>query len=425
MNSSTFPIADNIADNVADNVADTATNNITDNVADNSTIVMPNSKSVIHIIGLPHTIVSNNYSTCAFTGKVLRFSKMMRKYGWVIHEYSNEGSESEATVHHVTLTKAEFDIIRKVNDKNKLYDDDVNNSVLYAIFWDRAYKLLKEEAKPGDIVCHVFGPSGDLCKALPDCYHVESGIGYTCEFFKLNYRIFETNCWMHWHYGRHHESFGHNYHWVIPNYYDIDEWNINLTPKGDSKGDYILFFGRLIATKGLDTIVEIAKRMPEERFVICGQGDATQWTSRTPNIEYHPPVFGKERSDFVGNAKCMLMPTVFIEPFGGSGAEAQLCGVPLVAINYGAFRENVEDGMTGYLCNTLADWVESIKRVGLIDRQYVADRARKLWSLETVGKQYNVVFNQLNDQRKDGWYSHVSHKFIEESSAGLINNDAQ
>jgi glycosyltransferase involved in cell wall biosynthesis len=372
----------------------------------------------IHIIGLPHTIVSNEYSTCAFTGKVLRFSKMMRKFGWVIHEYSNEGSQSDASVHHIVLNTKTFDMMRKVKSKDKLYDNDVsNNPELSSMYWSRVFELLKEFIKPQDIVCHVFGPHGDLCKAIPNCFHVESGIGYTCEFFKLNYRIFESNAWMHWHYGRHHMSEGSNAHWVVPNYYDVDEWDVNLHPK-----DYVLFFGRLISTKGLDVIVEIAKRMPDQEFILCGQGDATEWVSKSPNIKYHPPVLGRDRSEFVGNAKCILMPTQFIEPFGGSGAEAQLCGTPLIAINYGAFRENVEDGKSGYLCNTLADWVESIKRVDKIDRQYVADRARKLWSLDAVGKQYDLVFNQLADQKHDGWYAEKSHKFSDDV-VNIANSD--
>jgi glycosyltransferase involved in cell wall biosynthesis len=370
-----------------------------------------NNRSVIHIIGLPHTIVSNDYSTCAFTGKVLRFSKMMVKYGWEIHEYSNEGSESDASVHHIILSKKEFEKLKKVKAKDKFYTDDISNNNLYKAYWDKVFDVIKRTVKKGDIVCHVFGPNKELCSVVPDCYHVESGIGYTCEFFKLDYRIFETNSWMHWHYGRHHESTGHNYRWVVPNYYDVNEWDINLEPK-----KYILFFGRIISSKGLDTIVEIAKRMPTEEFIICGSGDATQWVSQSPNIKYHPPVLGLERSDMVGNAKCMLMPTIFIEPFGGSGVEAQLCGTPLVAVNYGAFRETIEDGKTGFLCNTLADWVESIKRIGKIKRQYVADRARSIWSLDVVGKQYDVIFNQLADQKYNGWYSEKSHKFIHEDS---------
>jgi glycosyltransferase involved in cell wall biosynthesis/mannosyltransferase OCH1-like enzyme len=380
-------------------------------------------KPAIHIIGLPHTIVSNDYSTCAFTGKVLRFSKMMRRYGWEIHEYSNEGSQSEATFHHVILNTAIFNSLTKVKSKDELYDDDVSdNAVLQTVYWVKAYELLKKYTKPCDIVCHVFGPSQDLINAVPECYHIESGIGYTCEFMKLNYRVFETNAWMHWHYGRHEMSHGDNYHWVIPNYYDVDEWDVNLTPK-----NYILFFGRIITTKGINTIVEIANRMPEEEFVICGQGDATPWVSQAKhkNIRYQPPVFGLERSEIVGNAKCMLMPTVFIEPFGGSGAEAQLCGVPLIAVNYGAFKENIEDGKSGFLCNTLADWVESIKRVGCIDRQYVADRARSLWSLEVVGKKYDVVFNQMGDQRFMGWYSDTSHKFIHDDPLKNTDNNTE
>lgn len=369
---------------------------------------MENNRPSIHIVGLPHTIVSNKYSTCAFTGKVLRFSKMLSNYGWVIHEYSNEGSESNATYHHDILDTETFNNLKKVKNAEELYDDDItNNKELRETFWNRVYKLIKNNAKDGDIVCHVFGPSKQLVKAVPKCYHVESGIGYMGGDYKLAYRIFESNAWMHWHYGKHKESYGHNYHWVIPNYYDISEWQINLRPK-----DYILYFGRLVNSKGLATIVEMAKRMPDEKFIICGQGKPDKWIKQVNNIEYHPPVHGLKRSEILGNAKCSLMPTSFIEPFGGSGVESQLCGTPLIAINYGAFKETVEDGKTGYLCNTLADWIESVKHINRIDRKYVAERARGLWSLDVVGKQYDEVFKQLADQRNDGWYSFKSHKSL-------------
>ena len=99
-----------------------------------------------------------------------------------------------------------------------------------------------------------------------------------------------------------------------------------------------------------------------------------------PNLMFKGPIFGNERVDVVRRARCMLMPTVFIEPFGFSGIEAQLCGVPLIATSYGAFQETILDGVTGYRCHTLADWVEAIRLSRSLDRRQIAALARSKYS---------------------------------------------
>lgn len=62
----------------------------------------------LHLIGIFHTKCTEEYSHCAFTGKVFRFSRMMKPFGWTVIEYSNEGSESIADKHEVMLTNEEF-----------------------------------------------------------------------------------------------------------------------------------------------------------------------------------------------------------------------------------------------------------------------------------------------------------------------------
>ena len=65
-------------------------------------------KPVLHLLGLFHTQTKLAYSHCAFTGKVLRFPKMMQRFGYEIIEYSNFGSESTADEHVEILSKNEF-----------------------------------------------------------------------------------------------------------------------------------------------------------------------------------------------------------------------------------------------------------------------------------------------------------------------------
>jgi hypothetical protein len=84
------------------------------------------------------------------------------------------------------------------------------------------------------------------------------------------------------------------------------------------------------------------------------------------------------------NAYCMIMPTVFVEPFGGAGVEAMLTGTPLLAPNYAVFQETVVPGVTGFLCNTLGDWLDGIRAVAGLDRAEVARVARSRFSLQVI-----------------------------------------
>ncbi len=101
----------------------------------------------------------------------------------------------------------------------------------------------------------------------------------------------------------------------------------------------------------------------------------------------------------------MLMPTLYVEPFGGAGVEAQLSGVPLLASHFGAFSETIEHGKTGYLCRTVGDWLAAIQRVPSLDRTYIGARARRLYSMEAVGPMYDVAFQTIKQIYAGGWYN--------------------
>lgn len=363
-------------------------------------------KRKLHVLGLPHTAVTSAYSHCAFTGKILRFAKMMRPFGYTVVEYSNGASESGADIQVQVLSAEELGALTKRTSEAEDYSADVHNAELTSAFHARLLRAVTGLAEPGDIVCHVFGPDASVLAALPECLHVESGIGYTCVDSPCPYRVYESSAWMHWHFGRRHLEFGKNYEFVAPNYYDCDDWDVVVEPPATPT---VLFFGRLVESKGLATVLAVARAMPTVRFVLCGQGDAS--VASEPNTVYAPPVFGRARSAVLGGATALLAPSDFIEPFCGSAVEAQMCGTPVVCSSFGAFTETVEDGKTGYRCHTLADYACAVARAALLDRRYVAWRARNAYSLETVGRRYHEIFSDILDLRGPGWYAARSHKF--------------
>lgn len=378
------------------------------------------------MIGLFHTETTLAYSHCAFTGKVLRFPKMMRKFGWRVIDYSNGVSEAEAD-ESVRMLGSE-ELVRynsAMADAAQRFPNDINAQLQYAPsivgkvpslapgFWGdvavigspahsafeaRLYPELQARVKPGDIICHPFGRAHcGLVKAFPQQIHVETGIGYPDAGFGA-IRIFETYNWMSYHRGM--QRSGHNsYEFVVPNYYDLADWTVR---PGQNSG-YLLFFGRICGNKGLDTLVDLANTI-NEPIRLVGQGDPTPYMQRSNWLIALPPVTGRARSELLSGARALLMPTRFHEPFGGAGVEGQLCGTPLISHDGAAFAETVEEGITGYRCHTLDDWATAVHAVKGLDRTRVAAVARAKYSLEVCGQRYDHIFRTLSQLSKGGWY---------------------
>lgn len=354
------------------------------------------AKPRLHLVGIFHTQHTQAYSHCAFTGKALRFPRMMQAQGYEVIEYSNEGSEGKANEHVLMLSKEEFETFYGSRKKTDFHGDDATvGSPGHQSFEERLIVEMRKRLKEEDIICHPFGHAHQiLMSKFPNHHHVETGIGYPT-LMPNSFRIFESYAWMHYHQGKEDRQ-GRNYEWVVPNYFDLNEWEPNY-----EQGEYLAFLGRICSVKGMDTIKEIAS-YSKWPIVICGQGDPTPWEH--PNIKYGGPLTGKERSDFLRNARAALMPTNFTEPFGGSGVEAMLCGTPLIAVDYGAFTETVIDGLTGFRCHTLQDWIDAVNKVENIDRKAVSVVARSRYSLEACGQKYDVIFQAINNLHRKGWY---------------------
>ncbi len=353
-------------------------------------------KPTLHLVGIFHTKHQASFSHCAFTGKALRFPKMMQLYDYEVVEYSNEGSESTADEKVVMLTREEYDSFYGERKSTDFYGNDaVIGSDGHRLFEAKLIPALRQRLKPQDIICHPFGHAHQvLMSEFPSHQHVETGIGYSV-LMPDSFRIFESYAWMHNHQARENRS-GRNYEWVVPNYYELEDWEPNYEP-----GQYLAFLGRIDKVKGLDTIRAVADYSPYP-IVLHGQGDPEPWSH--PNIEYRGPIHGRERSEFLRNARALLAPSMFIEPFCGMSVEAMLCGTPVISVDYGAMTETVIEGVSGYRCHTLQDWIDGVHAVGDLDRRTIASIARSRWSLEACGRLYDKIFRQLNDLYRRGWY---------------------
>jgi glycosyltransferase involved in cell wall biosynthesis len=352
--------------------------------------------TTLHVLSVPHTITRDEFSHCAFTGKVLRGCRMWADAGYRVVHYGVEGAE--VTCERVDLmTQAEHQELlgHAYHETGKGFycDDAVEGSPVYRQFNHYAREALRDTVTAGDIILFPFGHAhGPLARLpWPDGVHLlESGIGYyDC---LLPMRVYESEAVRHGVMGRE-GRYGVDLEtsrreWVVPNYYDADDW-----PEGPG-GDHVVYLGRLTAGKGLDLIPRLAAARPDVRFVLCGQGDPSPWLGQ-PNVEYVPPIAGRARAAYLGTARAILAPSRYVEPFCGTVVEAALCGTPAITSTFGAFTETVQDGVTGFRCQTPAQWLAALDDVLSLDRAVVRRRAQSLYTLDVVGAQYGRVFEDI------------------------------
>lgn len=70
------------------------------------------------------------------------------------------------------------------------------------------------------------------------------------------------------------------------------------------------------------------------------------------------------------------------------------CGTPVVTPDFGAFTETVENGLNGFRCRTVGEYVTGIEKARELDRAAVRERAMR-YSLEACGAKYHEIFTFL------------------------------
>lgn len=134
-------------------------------------------------------------------------------------------------------------------------------------------------------------------------------------------------------------------------------------------GKYVLFVGRLSEEKGIETIIQLAKILPDISFKIVGRGPEMEKLHRAgdkcQNIDFLGFRAGEELKELYANATMVLIPSRVHEVFPLITLEAMAHGKPVIGSNVGGMSEVVEDGVNGFLVNPLDihRWTETVMRV--------------------------------------------------------------
>jgi glycosyltransferase involved in cell wall biosynthesis len=147
---------------------------------------------------------------------------------------------------------------------------------------------------------------------------------------------------------------------------------------------YYLCIGRLVPYKKIDLIVAAFAQMPNQKLVLIGEGYGSKQFQRTldnaPNITWLGYQQDEQMIHCIQRAKACIFAAK--EDFGIACVEVQACGTPVVALNYGGYKETVIDNQTGYLFDnqtekSIIEAIEKMEATPLTNRQAIRQNALK------------------------------------------------
>jgi glycosyltransferase involved in cell wall biosynthesis len=170
-------------------------------------------------------------------------------------------------------------------------------------------------------------------------------------------------------------------------------------------GKYLAFLGRASREKGLDRAIAIArgsgmklrvaaKIYPEERAYFADT-IAPLMKAAWPLVEFVGEVGGKDKDEFLGNAHALLFPIDWPEPFGLAMIEALACGTPVIAFRNGSVPEVLEDGVTGFIVDSVEEAVRAIGRVPELSRHVCRAVFEERFDAARMARDYLEVYRRL------------------------------
>jgi glycosyltransferase involved in cell wall biosynthesis len=172
-----------------------------------------------------------------------------------------------------------------------------------------------------------------------------------------------------------------------------------------AKRDYLVQLARIAPDKGQELSIAVAKRLGLPLVLGGFVGAAEQgyfeekvkpWLGK--GVEWQPDIRGDERARVLSEARVLLFPIQWDEPFGTAMAEAMASGTPVVATPRAAALDVVEPGITGFLAQTEDEFVEAVRAVEKINPIACAKRARERFGGERFAVEYEALYRRIVGQ---------------------------
>ena len=188
--------------------------------------------------------------------------------------------------------------------------------------------------------------------------------------------------------------------WLGTVYHGLPE---DLYTFRETPGTYLAFLGRVSPEKGVEQAIAIAQQagMPLKIAAKVDRADRAYFQKvvrpllKNPLVEYVGEVGGDNKDAFLGEAYALLFPIDWPEPFGLVMIEAMACGTPVIAYPRGSVPEVLEDGVTGWIVESIEEAVAAVARVPALSRVRCRQVFEERFSAFRMTQDYLRLYKKL------------------------------
>ncbi|MDQ9169684.1 glycosyltransferase family 4 protein [Oxalobacteraceae bacterium R-40] len=186
-----------------------------------------------------------------------------------------------------------------------------------------------------------------------------------------------------------------------------DLYRFNSSPE-----DYFMFIGRISPEKRLDRAIEIALRCNTPLRIAAKVDKVDEgYFNETikpllghPLIDFIGEIDEQEKNRLLGNARALLFPIDWPEPFGMVMIESFACGTPVIAYRHGSVPEIMEQGVTGFIVENQDEAIQAAQRIHEVDRAQCRKVFEERFTVKRMAQKYLSVYQrvQLGNELNSG-----------------------
>lgn len=180
-----------------------------------------------------------------------------------------------------------------------------------------------------------------------------------------------------------------------------------LTAMQVARGGYLAFLGRICPEKRVDRAIAIARQvgLPLKIAAKIDRVDEAYFRSEIaplldqPGVEFIGEIDERQKNAFLGEARALLFPIDWPEPFGLVMIEAMACGTPVLAFRQGSAPEVIEEGVTGHVVESVEEAVSRMDSLLALDRRRIRRRFEARFTADRMARNYVDIYHRLIDER--------------------------
>ena len=169
------------------------------------------------------------------------------------------------------------------------------------------------------------------------------------------------------------------------------------------RGEYLAFLGRICPEKRADRAIEIARRvgLPLKIAAKVDRADYDYYRRKIKpliegsDVEFVGEINGAAKNEFLGKARALLFPIDWPEPFGLVMIEAMACGLPVVAWPCGSVPEVIEDGVSGFIVDSVDAAVRAVETIDSVSRETCRATFETRFSARRMAEDYVDLYQKV------------------------------